>query len=118
MSRAKLGNERALSLEWTGIHAFVLFPRTIRYGILVYSAATKRGRMRRLPRGRGHVYDISFVQEGGEGDLWAKPGQSEHEECLDDDTNKWKKDILHIMAREKRLSCLHVGRGQQPHPQF
>ena len=33
-----------------------------------------------------------------EGDLWAKPGQSEHEECLDDDTNKWKKDILHIMA--------------------
>ena len=66
----------------------------------------------------GHVYDISFVQEGGEGDLWAKPGQSEHEECLDDDTNKWKKDILHIMAREKRLSCLHVGRGQQPLPQF
>ena len=54
--------------------------------------------MRRLPRGRGHVYDISFVQEGGEGDLWAKPGQSEHEECLDDDTNKWKKDILHVMA--------------------
>ena len=31
-----------------------------------------------------------------EGDLWAKPGQSEHE---DDDTNKWKKDTLHIMAK-------------------
>ena len=44
------------------------------------------------------MYTIFPSSKREEGDLRAKPGQSEQEECLDDDTNNRKKDVLHIMA--------------------
>ena len=94
-------SERASSLEWTDRHSCIraLPPDNSLWHPRLFSGHKTRENEEITER-EGRACIRYFLRPGGreEGDLWAKPGQSEHEECLDDDTNKWEKDILHITA--------------------